>query len=287
MHKINVFYLSLKKETPNNDYWDYAFLNDFINGKWDCGLEFNKQELDHLKNTDKAIVIIPARHHADKTDEINKELKKIKHVVLFLMGDEEADFPVEEINHKSIHIWVQNPHPGKHDNYHKLGCGYTPASSKLSAEYIEKTTECFFSGQITHERRTEMWKYIPYDADKHRTRGFTQGMKPEIYLEHMRKAKTAPCPSGAVIPDSFRLFEALECMAIPVADEISSNGKINGYWNWLLGEVPFPLIHNWQDLEGYIRDVLNDWPNIMYKQTEWWLNYKREFSYKVKEQLNG
>ena len=295
---MNAYYLSLKEETPKSGYWDYGFLDDFINGKlWQPPNypEIEKVETDTLPKDDKAIVIIPARHHADMIKEVNKNLKNIDKVVLFLMGDEEADFPVEEISHKNIDIWVQNPHPKRHDNYNKLGTGYPPQSQEILPKLeMKKKLNLFFSGQITHDRRFELIDVLnEYDSKVgksvvNRTKGFTQGMDHFNYYKNMVMAKVSPAPSGAVIPDSFRLFEALECMSIPIADEKCANGTIMEYWDWLFDEAtPFPHVTEWDRLYGLMIEILDGFPHNMHQQTAWWIAKKRDFAYKVCEQLSG
>ena len=120
------------------------------------------------------------------------------------------------------------------------------------------------------------------------TQGFTQGMSHLDYYMGMVGAKVAPAPSGAVIPDSFRLFEALECMAIPIADQKTAKGEVMEYWDWLFGEItPFPHITNWESLPAYMKEIKKDYPHNIHKQTAWWLMFKRNFKLKVLEQYNG
>jgi len=291
---MNAYLLSLNPEASVADQWDYGFLKDFLEGKiwqppsWEG---FDIQVVSQLPRDDKAIVVVPARHHVDLVDGLNYQLDKINHTVLFLIGDEEASFEVEKIKHPSTHIWVQNPHPGRHDDFNKLGTGYPPQLRQIvPALSPAKSTEIFFSGQLTHSRRTEMWEALfKYEGlkDVHGTDGFTKGYSHEDYYKRMLRAKMSPAPSGAIIPDSFRFYEALECMSLVVADERDSHGKIDGYWEWLFGkEPPLYLIKDWESLIGYIKDGLENWPYNIHKQTAWWINEKRKFAYKVMEQLN-
>lgn len=292
-----VFYLSMKKEIPANDYWGYGLLNDFIDQKlWDVGLEFDKKEVSKLSKCDSAIIVVPGEYHADKIDEINDELQKIKRVVLFIMADEEAKFPVEKIDHKSIEIWVQYPDPSKHNSYNKFPTGYPPQSqSILPLLNPNKTIDIFFSGQMTHKRRIEVvnklneWVAVGNTADVVPTRGFTQGLKPDDYYKRLLAAKIAPCPAGTITPDSFRVFEALESMCVVLADNKNSQGTVSDYWNWLFGSEPqFTTVDDWNSsLIGYSQEALENWPGNAHQQTAWWIKWKRDFSYKVKEQLNG
>lgn len=293
---MKAYFLSLNPEANALDQWDAGFLLDFLNGNvWQppSFTEFEIIDVNKLPKDDKAIVIIPARHHADLVDEVNHHLNRINKVVLFLMGDEEHDFPIEKIKHPDIHIWVQNPEPGRHDDYNKLGTGYPPQLKKNIPTKLDKTIDIFFAGQITHKRRTEMlnnlneWDAQGNSSDVVTTRGFTQGLSHEDYYRRMSQAKIAPAPSGAVIPDSFRAYEALECMCVLMADERDPHDKIDGYWDWLFDDdCPFYKIKEWDNLVGRAYEALEQWPTNLHTQTAWWIAKKREFAYTVLEQLN-
>jgi hypothetical protein len=294
---MNAYFLSLNPEANAAEQWDTGFLMDFLKGNvWKPSnwKDFNIVTTSSLPKDDTAIVIVPARHHAGLETKINTQLQNIDNVVLFLIGDEEADFMVEYITHPSINIWVQNPHPGRHDQYHKIGTGYPPQASLISDMTPDKTLDIYFSGQITHSRRKEMYDILlAYEAENDhvlidRTRGFTQGATPPEYYRRMVSAKITPAPCGAVIPDSFRLFEALQSMSIPIADEKNSSGTINGYWDWLFGEdTPFPKITEWDRFFGLAPELLNEWPSNIHRITSWWMGWRREFAYKVCNQLEG
>ena len=294
---IDVFNFSLNPEADAFRQWDSGFIQAFFDGlvwqtpHWDG---FDIKHVTTLPKTSVAVVVIPARHHAGMEKEVNEQLQNIERVVLFLMGDEEADFQVEQIEHPHIHIWVQNPHIGGHDVFHKLGTGYphhmTEERKKL--KHVEKDIDMFFAGQSTHQRRTELVDtMLRMESGNKSIRvepssGFTQGMPPAEYYALMNRTKIAPCPSGAVIPDSFRMFEALESMCVPIGDMKTPNGDVVGYWDWLFDEiVPFPQVSNWQALNSMTDEVLEGYPQNMHRITSWWIAKKRNFAYEVMEAL--
>lgn len=294
---IDVFNFSLNPDANAFEQWDSGFIQAFFDGlvwqtpHWDG---FDIKHVTTLPECDVAVVVIPARHHAGMETQVNEQLQNIKRVVLFLMGDEEADFKVEAIKHPLIHIWVQNPHIGRHDVFHKLGTGYPHHSTEVFKirKPVEKDIDMFFAGQVTHQRRTELVDTMlnMESTDKsivvEPTSGFTQGMPPQRYLDMMIRAKIAPCPSGAVIPDSFRLFEALESMAIPIADMRTPNGEVLPYWDWLFGEIVlFPQVDDWRRLYAMKDELMARYPNNAHRITAWWINWKRNFAYTVMEQL--
>lgn len=270
--KITVNYLSLRKDTPKKDFWDYGLLYDLLD-------DFDSVERDSLENADFAIVVIPARSHATLINEVNRELNKIKGVLLFLMGDEEASFPVDKINHSNIRIWVQNPHPSLKSKYKKMGTGYPFTIRDFSLEEApEKKLDWFFAGQVTHTRREECVAQLRNlkNGKLVESHAFTQGIEQKEYFETMAASKIVPCPSGPKTPDTFRLFEALELGCIPVADtQTIEKDFTSGFWEWLFDEpVPFPTVHTWESLPGYISECVATYPELNNKIQAWWLRKK-------------
>ena len=270
---MKVYYLSLKEDTPKRGFWDYGFISDLLR-------DFDFEEVDTLPKVDSAVVVIPARSHSKLIKEINKELSNIGGVVLMLMGDEEGDFPVEEIKHKSIKIWVQNPQLGRHDEYRKLGTGYTTQLRDFKPKGVDKTLQWMFAGQVTHSRReecAEQLRNIDIPGYLLESKGFTEGIEPIEYIKKMSQSKVCPCPSGPQTPDSFRLFEALELGCVPIADTQTSTEDWAGFWEWLFEEpVPFPTVSNWESLPGYIKDCLEKYPKINNTIQSWWMRYKNK-----------
>lgn len=284
---MNVYVLKLNPEANLIDQWDFGIV------KWLLG-NSHINIADKLPNLNRAVVCIAARHHAGYEDTINNQLQNVDRAILVLCGDEEAEFAVEKIDHHNIEIWIQNPHQGKHDEYNRIGTGYpTHLTSKIPA-YTGKSRTMYFGGQMTHKTRRELVDVMQdmYMQDETilclPTRGFTQGESPEDYYKHMSEAKIAPAPSGAVIPDSFRLFEALECMAIPLADENSPTGYKQGYWDWLFGEItPFPKINQWDRLFGLVPELLEDYPRNLHEITAWYIQWKYRTKDRIEEQYNA
>lgn len=278
---MQVYNLSLNPEANALDQWDSGMVIGLLD---QLGATYSR----NIDVAERGVVILPARHHKGLERAVNAELKKIDKPVLILLGDEEADFDVEQIELDPSFIWIQNPHPDKHDKYNRLGTGYPP---HIKREFKTKDIDVFFSGQVTHDRRRQLVDTLqPIASDTwhiNRTRGFTQGYEPSQYYDYMNRAKIVPCPSGAVIPDSFRAFEALECFCIPLLDEVSPDGKINGdYWDWLLGANPLPKYKEPTELPAKINELLADWDNISQQCFSWYIRYKNDIKRRIYEQYN-
>jgi hypothetical protein len=280
--------LSLNPDASILDQWDSGLILDILKD-----LDFTVEKVSSLPECERAIVLIPARHHKDLVMRINIELLKIDHLIFICLGDEEADFDIDAINHPDMTVYIQNPHIGVHDQYHRIGTGYPTHMRKyIPKELPKRTIDLFFSGQITHQRREELYRVMEYMKERmgismalKATQGFTQGLSHEDYYQTMLSAKIAPCPSGAVVPDSFRLFEAMECMCLVVADNKTPDGKTMEYWDWLFREeVPFPKVVDWDRLMPITEELLEDYAHKLHKQTSWYILYKRNLRETIKEQ---
>jgi hypothetical protein len=289
MDKIPLVWLNYNPEVIARGYWDQGMLEDiFSNQMWPTGYEFEHKESISVRGFGNgAIIIFPARNQVKYIKNLNEDIKIFDWVILFLTGDEESDFPVEKIKHPNIKIWVMSPRPDRHQNYDKLGTGYPPQMRGLMPSSApQKPLDYFFAGQITHPKRAEMQRWLEavmkwegLKGEAVFTKGFTEGLKHEDYFRKMSKAKTVPAPSGPETPDSFRLFEALEAGAIPIADN-------KEYWDFFFGEADlFPNLDNWKYLQGYIGDQVALYPSKHNKVFAWWQDYKRKMVLKISDQI--
>jgi hypothetical protein len=268
---------------------------DAADGKWDYGLlkeTFERHHVDQVVVTNipknkRAFVVIPGQGNAGKEKLINKELNNLDRVVLFITGDESARFNVDLISHPNIKIWVQYPHK-KHEKYQKFFIGVPQHLKAEKPDYPSKDYDVYFGGQVTHQRRKqlgEVMQTLPNALYKP-TKGFAQGDTPKEYYKTLSKAKIAPAPAGAVVVDSFRFFEAIEMLCMPVGDGRNSQGEVDSYFNYIyLKDLPFPIVDNWNELNKLLPDLIYNYPNNMHQVVCWWLKYKRDFGFKVMRQL--
>lgn len=292
---LGVYYLSYYPETPKRGYWDMCMLDDLLAG--DLAKPFgwvDMREVTSLDDCDHAIVVIPARYHADDVMRINAETAHLSGVIYMLVGDEENAFPHAELSHPNRQVWVMSPNPAKHMNGERhLGCGYTPHVRDRDRTFVAKDKDWVFAGQITHPRR-ERWAEKLREMIEHgskgvllETKGFTEGYEPDEYVRMMQRGKCVPAPSGPLHPDTFRLFEALELGAVPIADVQLDGGLDKTYWAWFFGYgPPFPTVPDVQSLPGYIGYVQDNWPHLNNKVFAWWQQYKRNLAYQLRDDVS-
>jgi hypothetical protein len=281
---IKAYLYSVKEEDCAADKWDYGLIKEI----------FTKNKIEQIKvtklpNVERAFVVIPGPQNIDYEDQICEELSKINRVVLFITGDESATFKVDKIKHDNIEIWIQYPHE-KHKQYNKLALGVPQHLSKNLPEYQDKSYDVFFSGQITHQRRQELATIMPNIPNSfyNPTNGFAEGLKPKNYYDKISISKIVPCPSGAEVIDSFRFYEAIEMLCLPIGDRLNSKMQETNFFNLVFGtEFPIQVTDNWHHIKKIIPVLLENYPQNMHQVVCWWIKYKRDLSIEVMRQANA
>lgn len=244
-----------------------------------------------------AVVLVPARFQDGDAALLNRAIEPLPWVVLILTSDEEASFPVEDLRHSNLTLWVQYPRPGQHDRARRLPLGPTtdtPMLRLVDEQPVDRRPlDWFFAGQVTHHRRVTMARALVG-----RERGlmvasseFAGGLDQRSYLERLASAKVVVAPSGPVSPDSFRLWEALEAVALPIGDARASHyDPPDGvaYWPWLLDQdPPFPIVEDWDTVGDVIDEALERWPENAVRAAAWWQQHKRRLGLRFDADLTA
>lgn len=273
---------------PGNQ-WDQNMLHRlFANELYPTGLEF--KTCFGYPVGQGCVLIIPGRYWAEHTDKISEAIRLYRWVLGVRTSDEEDLFDIAKVEHPNIKWWVQTPRTDETYNARLFGVGYAPHFNAMStAPPGKKWADVFLSGQNTHQRRAEA-----FDALKairgplvfaRPTEGFTKGMPEEDYAGCMAGAKVAVAPSGAVSPDSFRMYEALESHCVPIADDVSPTYDSRGYWRMLFPDAPFPILTDYGQLSELIDEALGDWPRNANRIAAWWMQQKRQMVRWLREDL--
>ncbi len=283
MKQSNCYLYSFNEKDCAADKWDYGLLKEIFDNH-----NIEQIKVNSLPITDRAFVVIPGPQNIGHEKHISKELKNISRLVLFITGDEEGVFDIDKIDHPNAEIWIQYPHK-KHEAYNKLPVGVPQHLKNNLPNYKTKTYDLFFAGQITHQRRQQLAEAIALvnNALYKPTDGFARGDKPIYYYDNLASSKIAACPAGAVSIDSFRLYEAIEMMSLPIVDFIDSSGLEDDFYQRLFNEVvPFYKTKDWNELSNINLKLLETYPNNMHTVVCWWIKYKRDFGIKLMRQVN-
>ena len=289
---IDVIWLSLHEERPCRGYWDMDLIEQWLDEDYFAHHEVigKEQARGVFTYSDGAIVVLPARYHSADVDSLNELFSTKEWIFLILVGDEAETFPSQLVRHRNKIIYQQTPHQGAHINVDQFiplgpskGTRQAISAARNSTDVPE--LDWFMSGQNTHIRRKlcfeSLGKIAEFTQTDHKfnlleTEGFTQGFEHGEYLKLMANTKVAPCPSGVAVVDSFRLYEALESGALPIADGQDPKGGSAGWWPFLFGEMPpFPIVTDWGDLKGHIDRAVSTFPKPQNESFAWWQLTKR------------
>lgn len=298
---IPVVWVSYRKPAiASRGYWDQGLIERVMaRSAWRPvgALEYSHNDgFEELPvGADGAVVVVPAQHHhlPDEVARLNADMAALDWVVLILTGDECSLFPWRQLDHPNMALWVMTPRPNPHAGCPAffLGEGYREDVPTTLAGYgpeaADKGLDWFFAGQVTHQRRRALvaaLRRLSGRGELVETPGFTQGLAPAVYLRKMAEARVVPCPSGPGTPDSFRLYEALEAGALPIADATTPEGW-EGFWSHVYGEVPFPVVQEWRTVPRVVRACLAGWPANVNRAGAWWAARKREMAYRLDDDV--
>lgn len=290
---------------PPKGRWDQEYIRRLLEGdEWKVpGVQYVETPFTPGEREGK-ILIVPAGHYATHDGCLRRMLPRFRWALeqmdwalVILTSDETASFPIEKLaDLPRVRWWVQLPDPERvyppHTRF--LGEG-SPWSARQIADVADprsKTVDVFFAGQNTHARR-----HVLVDAlDGVRntvclpTAGFTQGLPRESYYELLAHAKLAPAPSGVCSQSSFRLYEALEAQAIPMADTVRVDGKVNGYWDFVHPNSPLHKVGSWSNVRDHIEVLLErnkpgGWERNVSIVSSWWQRAKRHHAWQLTDDI--
>ena len=295
---VDVVWLSYQDIADPRGYWDQGIVEDlFSDWLWkpNAGHQYRHRIGFKGERMDGAVVVLPGQFHRLDIPKLNSDLSDLRWVILIVTSDEASLFPWRQVVHPNMSVWVQMPRD-RSDDFIPLPIGYPPNTlvERVPVEPVPtKTQDWFFCGQMTHSRRSGCVEQLEKldGGTLVTTDGFnaqSKGLPRDEYLKQMVAAKIAPCPAGMTTPDSFRVFEALQCGTIPIVDVRA--GELEdyplGYWEKALdGGAPFPQIDDWETLPRVIDELLADWPFNANVIGSWWLWYKRRLTYQFNREL--
>jgi len=99
--------------------------------------------------------------------------------------------------------------------------------------------------------------------------------------EILTSTEFIPCPNGFVHPETYRLYEALECGCIPIVENAYK------YYDRLFPNNPFIKIDRWIEAKPVIREWGDD--QIKQKREEcriWWSHYKNQLQEFIMNKIN-
>lgn len=167
--------------------------------------------------------------------------------------------------------------------------GYSPGFERERGEPgIEQRSKLWsFLGEANKSSRVEMIEALTplRPSLVHCTdRGQFKPMGTEDYMQVLRDSIFVPCPMGNVNLDSFRVYEALQCGAIPVLERRATLD----YFTQMMGSHPLPTFADWNQAARFMAGLRDDpqaLNSLQAKCIQWWLDYKMKLSSQIESFL--
>ena len=268
-----------KYNDPNReDYFDYhwGLYHKVSSNKW-IFLTLDKIKykiISDLNEVEKNVQLIIIDSSVEKKRNLYLKLRVLcSKLFLFHLGDETGIIDHSSVYSNFDHVWRAFC-TNQYFKSKNLSC--LPIGFKSGISYREKDIKF-------------KWNFIgtPHKSSRHDLLFRLSKVKPHFTFQTMRfndKKKIMevdelsevlsstcfiPCPNGFVHPETYRLYEALECHCIPI---IENSYK---YYDRLFPDNPFLKIDKWMEAK---KIVLN-WTDkqIMEKRENcktWWIKYK-------------
>ena len=240
------------------------------------------QEEKDIENEDILIIVDSS---IEKKIELYDRLKLIcSKIFLIHLGDEYGFHDLSPIYNNCDKIW-RTFCSNKYFDNKKVSC--IPIGYKSGVLYQKPTN-----------KRKYKWSFIgtPHKSSRHdllfqlsniepsychKTKKFNEKI---IEVNDMSKILSStvfiPCPNGFVHPETYRLYEALECECIPIVENSYQ------YYDRLFPNNPFLKVNRWIESKGIIEKWSDE--KIKLKQKEckiWWTNYKLQLQKKIKNMI--
>ena len=266
-----------KYHEENSKDWVYFLLRDvkytFINSEE----EINKE--------DTAIIVDSGIHFKENFyKKINALAKKF---FLFHINDEHLDKRSGPIYEYCDYVWRTCCSP-KYFLSKKVKCIPPGYKSGFEKEFdINKKRQfkwCFFGTQhksSRHDMNFQLEKIKPNFVN--RIDKFADKKK-SMNVNDMEKIYSntsfSPCPAGFFHPESYRIYEALQCGAIPIVESVYN------YFDSTYPNNPMIKIKKWEEA----REIIDNWnfEKILHKRQEcssWWNKYLSDHKNFVKKKI--
>ena len=260
------------KENSNN--WIYEILN-----------KIQYQTIDSLQDIENQDILIIVDSSVEKKINFYNKLKLISSKVFLIhLGDESGIYDVSEIYNNCDYVW-RTFCSNKYFKNKNISC--IPLGYKSGINFKKE------------EDRRYKWAFIgtPHKSSRHdllfqlsnikpsfsyKTKKFNEGI---IGVDEMNKVLSSsqfiPCPNGFVHPETYRLYEALECHCIPIVENAYK------YYDRLFPENPFLKIDKWKEARNMIENfTTNEIKNKSNECKKWWSDYKKNLQNIIKNKIN-
>ena len=245
------------------------------------------KNLSELKEGDKLIIIDSSIER--KINFYSKLNILCSKIYLFHLGDE-VGLPsiknVYDLCNYSWRIFCTNQYFDS-KNVTCIPLGYKSGVNEIKkANVQDRKYKWAFTGTVhkssRHDLLYQLQKIQPYFI--HKTEKFAEkkSLDPINMSKILSDSQFIPCPNGVVHPETYRIYEALECGCIPIVE------KTYNYYDRLFSDNPLIKISKWIEAKEIIHNLSeNDIEKKQEECREWWSKIKEEIQNNIFEKISN
>ena len=264
--------------------WDHGLLQGIFDKHPETFIQFNTGL--QSGSMERCIVVVTGKPQNESS--LNDFLLSVNDPLVILTSDEDSGFNWKRAIPRTAEIWTQYYWPNKSEIKERLLLGVPnrfkdyKVNSHLPKKYLWS-----FVGQVQNPYRQECVKWLKTMPDgflhiADSFGGIKNGIEYQEYLDIMCQSKFVICPSGSMSADCFRVYEAMECGAIPIVNTRCPRDKADFYyWNEVYPANQLSFVEHWNDVQ-----FLNSNPVEPGNQNAWWLDYKIQLENKLLSYAN-
>jgi len=257
----------------NSDKWIYEILKK---------IEYSIIEDETQLEKEDTLIIIDSS--VEKKVEFYVRLRLIcSKIFLIHLGDETSEPDASTVYQNCEHVW-RTFCSNKYFQSEKVTCipiGYK--SGVLNLNRNNRKYKWAFVGTPHKSSRHDLLFQLSEIKPSycHKTKKFDQKIIPvDEMTEVLCSTEFLPCPNGFFHPETYRVYEALECGCIPIVENAYK------YYDRLFPNNPFLKVDMWANVKNIIKNWKQD--QITKKRNEcknWWNNLKNKLQESIKEKI--
>ena len=257
----------------NSDKWIYEILK-----------KTKYKIIDNETDAEKDDILIIVDSSVEEKSELYTKLNLIySKIFLFHLGDEFGGYDLSKVYNICNYVW--RPFcSNKYFNNEKVKC--IPIGYKSGVLYKNKGNRKYkwaFTGTphktSRHDLLFQFSNIEPFFC--HKTEKFNlKNISVDEMNDVLSSTEFIPCPYGFFHPETYRLYEALECGCIPIVESAYK------YYERLFPNNPFITINKWEDAKPMIQGWDKD--QIKKKSEEcsyWWNKQKSDMQDFIKDKI--
>ena len=265
-----------KYHKKSSDQWIYEILKK---------VKYNV--IDNITSLEKEDILIIADSSVEEKGQLYTELNLIcSKIFLFHLGDEFGFHNLSPVYNNCDYIWRPFCSSKYFDNNKKVKCipiGYK--SGVLKKDKGNRKYKWAFTGtphkSSRHDLLFQFSDIKPFFC--HKTQKFdVKIISVDEMNEVLSSTEFIPCPNGFFHPETYRVYEALECGSIPIVENAYK------YYDRLFPNNPFIKIDKWADAKPIISGWGNDQINKKREECKiWWDGEKNSIQDFIEQKINS